>query len=452
MIYYFAGDSDDRGPIEYIDIIEKTYATKSFDKTKILDKNYYDKFYDEAKKLPSSIINSGPGVVSVVDLDENTNVNFRFIGQTYTYDAEIFKKLTYDYVKERLLPDFLDVPASLNSKIAEKILKEEDNFEYPNFESNLRGLQKEMPIRIENDSSDILYVKWIRTLKKLIDSDDNNEYPSFMKNEEWKKKKLETFGGSYAELKHDTILYSKQSYTAEMGEGGWDEFYDVDFINYDDKGYVEPEKEVYMGLYRLAIDTLNSFSSMGMLDDTMKEFLTNFSELSMKLYNISEKELSGQNLSDEDYELIKNYGGAIEHLITDSGVYEYTSDDSKKSNAIVADIATGGNTALEIATGNPIKVYVIVEVDGKYKICSGGVYDFYQFEVNAEDRMTDKEWRVMMGFEYAYSYGGMGDRENSLKSLKEDLKFQEWTKSYRYQNINNSSGHYTLYKIGGEYY
>ena len=308
-----------------------------------------------------------------------------------------------------------------------------------------------MSKRVENDSSNILYVKWIKTLKKLIDSENNNDFPSFMKNEEWKKKKLETFGGSYAELKHDTILYSKQTYSAEMGEGGMDEFYDVEFIKYDDKGYVEPEKEVYIGLYNLANDTLVSFSDMGMIDNVGKDFLKNFSDLSMKLYNISNKELSGQNLTDEDYDLIKNYGGIIEHLITDSGVYEYTSDDSKESNAIVADIATGGNSALEIATGNPIKVYVVVEVDGKYKICSGGVYDFYQFEVSAENRMTDKEWRTMMGFEPSYAYD-LEDDESSLKSIRNDLKFQNWTKSYRCKWIYNSPGQYTLYKIGGEYY
>ena len=452
VIYYFAGESDDRGPVEYIDIIERTYGTKVFNIANVININYFEKFKKQAEKFPSSRINSGPGVVSVKELEGKNAISFRFIGQSYTYDADIFKNLIYDYVKEfnlkkRFLPDFLDVPASLKSKTAEEILKDEGNFNFPEYESNLKKMQNEMPTIIEKDSTDVLYTKWVRTLKKFIDSEDNNSFPSFMKNNEWKKKKLETFGGSYAELKHDTILYTKQTYSAEGGEGGMDEFYDEEYVKYDDKGYVEPEVQVYMELYKLANDTLYSFSEMGMIDQEGKDFLMNFANLSLRLCNISEKELGGEKLSDDDYDFIRGYGGTIEHLITDSGVYEYTYDDQKKSNAIVADIATGDGNALEIATGNPIKVYVLVEVDGKYKICSGGVFDFYQFTIPARDRMTDKEWRVMMGFEYADSYD-MSDRESSLKTIKENLKFQDWTKSYRHKLITNSSGNHALYKFG----
>lgn len=53
-----------------------------------------------------------------------------------------------------------------------------------------------------------------------------------------RKKNLESFLGSYTELKHDTVLYSKQM-LAEMG-GGMEEM--------DDRGYVEPEPEIFHAL------------------------------------------------------------------------------------------------------------------------------------------------------------------------------------------------------------
>ena len=53
-----------------------------------------------------------------------------------------------------------------------------------------------------------------------------------MQNEEWTKKNLECFAGSFAELKHDTVLYTKQI----MAEMGW---YMEEVT--DDRGYVEPE-------------------------------------------------------------------------------------------------------------------------------------------------------------------------------------------------------------------
>ena len=68
----------------------------------------------------------------------------------------------------------------------------------------------------------------------------------FMQNEEWAKKNLECFAGSYTELKHDTVLYSKQV-MAEMG-GGMEE-------EPDDRGYVEPEPVVYERFASLAEQT-----------------------------------------------------------------------------------------------------------------------------------------------------------------------------------------------------
>lgn len=458
VIYYFAGHSDDCGPDEYYKVLNNIYKKKNFDKSIVNDAEKFETFKTEIKKLSASRINSAP---EMYETRENP-VNFRLIGQTYTYDAEMFRDLIYDYVKKktvgdteykRVLPDFLDVPAALNSETAKKLLHEvkEKNgltaYDYPNYEENLNILNNTMPKAIKEDNSDILYVKWMKALYRLIENEDKNEsYPSFMKNDEWKKKRLETFGGSYAELKHDTILYAKQTYgAAEKGEGGLSEFFDSETIEYDDKGYVEPEVEVYNELYLLANNMKEKFGKMEMIGDTDKEFLDNFATLSLKLKAISEKELKNENLSDEEYELIRGYGGDIEHLIIDSGAYEYDSIYAK-SNAIVADIATGEDGGMyyarEIATGNPIKMYVLVKVEDKYKVCAGAVFDFYQFEVPIADRMTDIEWRTSMGFDTDL----IVDAKAEVKSPWEDdyvdvtyksdkdakFEFQSWTNSYKY--------------------
>ena len=471
IIYYFAGFSDDNGPIEYYDVAKKSFGDV-FNKESLLDNNKYENFLNGLKSLKTSLINSQPEVYNIAE--SLKDVSFRFIGQTYTYDAEMFKWLIFDYVKKsvagqkRYLPDFLDVPASLGSDIATKILMDEGNDKFIGYSENLKKMQNEMPKKMDNDNKEILYLKWMKVLKSLIDSDKNNSaFPSFMKGEEWRKKKLETFGGSYAELKHDTILYAKQTYgAAEMGEGGYDEFYDYEEIVYDDKGYVEPEAAVYYLLAEMALSMKVKFANM--LDEKGMEFLDNFSTLSSRLSEISMKELQGQALSADDYELIKTYGGNIEHLIVDSGAYSYDPI-YQKSNAIVADIATGelggGYYAREIATGNPLKVYVLVEVDGKYKVCSGGVFDFYQFEVPVQDRMTDIEWRTAMGFDDNLLNAGESPVDdpwsmaaNEVKSkiftmgAKKDFTFQTWTNSYRdFNGVGNDSGSRIIYYLGGNY-
>ena len=78
----------------------------------------------------------------------------------------------------------------------------------------------------------------------------------FMQGEEWAKKNLECFAGSFTELKHDTILYTKQV-MAEMG-GGYEE-------EPDDRGYVEPEPLVSARFAELSDRTAEGLRKYGML-------------------------------------------------------------------------------------------------------------------------------------------------------------------------------------------
>ena len=126
-------------------------------------------------------------------------------------------------------------------------------------------------------------------------------------------------------------------------------------------------------------------------------------QLSDQLQTISEKELREETLTDEEYELIRTYGGQLEHFwqqaTKDDAENEYfTSDDFPA--AIIADIATDPNgECLEVGTGDPARIVVVVRVDGVLKLAEGSVYTFYQFRQPISDRLTDTKWRQMMGIE-----------------------------------------------------
>ena len=94
--------------------------------------------------------------------------------------------------------------------------------------------------------------------------------------------------------------------------------------------------------------------------------------------------------------------------------------------AIVADIATDPDNGLvlEVATGNPSEIYVVVRVDGKIKAARGSVYSFYQFPWPLSDRLTDTKWRQMMGIQ---------SDENGNRNLDKPVQRPDWTESYRYQ-------------------
>ena len=104
-----------------------------------------------------------------------------------------------------------------------------------------------------------LYWSWMNMLRPLVGNNDRTGYPFFMQNKAWTRKELNTFLGSWTELKRDTVLYSKQP----MGERGGG----VDDIPLppDDRGYVEPNPELFGRLALLSKQTKDGLVSANLI-------------------------------------------------------------------------------------------------------------------------------------------------------------------------------------------
>ncbi len=416
---FFAGASDDLGVCEYLPLIREVYGETAAADLAGKDAEF-TAFHAETAGLMAPLINSIP----IEDGEENEILGFRFMGQRFTIDGAIMQKLIYSQVKEnpagerRMLPDVLDVPAALGSEMALEILKEQGVMEFSGYPENMERLRE--AFAGENDTlwSASLYAGWLNTLRPLL-AEKGEGYPSFMRSSEWWKKDLECFAGSFTELKHDTVLYTKQV-IAETGDG-----YDEEP---DDRGYVEPEPLVYARFERLAALTAQGLEGYGMLSALDQENLERLSDMAEKLREISDKELADKTLTQEEYEFIRSFGGNIEHFWYEA-VKEESSSDSVSTQecpaAIVVDIATDPDgQVLEAATGNPSYIYVIVKVDGKLKIARGSVYSFYQFPWPLQERLTDSRWRQMMGIQ---------SDENGSYNYDNRMEKPEWTRSYRYE-------------------
>ena len=154
-----------------------------------------------------------------------------------------------------MLPDALDIPAALGSGTAEDILRNDlKAMDYDGYEQNLKKLQEDIRGASDETWYTSLYSEWLNTLRPLLD-EKGKGYPFFMQNENWKKKSLEGFLGSYTELKHDTVVYSKQV-IAEMGGGDEEE---VDF-----RGYVEPEPVIFSRFASMAEGTAAGLKKFGL--------------------------------------------------------------------------------------------------------------------------------------------------------------------------------------------
>lgn len=392
---FFCGASDDMGYCEYLPIIQAVYGEDvTLDSLKG-NKEKWKEFHQLTGQLKPPVINS-----IVVDKGENIEIiSYRFMGQRFTIDADIMQRLVYPNVEmnaggtDRMLPSTLDVMAALGSDRADELLHENGAYEYKYFDENMEMLKNGYANAAPEVWSASLYSGWLKTLKPLLEKKGEG-YPMFMQSKAWQTKQLETFAGSYAELKHDTILYSKQV-MAEMGDG--------DIPEKDDRGYVEPEVAVYARFANLATKTRDGLKEYNAISDEDANNLTILVDLATKLMNISEKELQGQSLTAEEYELIRTYGGNLEHFWK-AAMIEITEDPNPNTSLfpcpVIADVATDPNgEILEIGNAGASVIYVIVNVEGKLKIASGTVYSYYEFNWPQSDRLTDTRWKQMLGME-----------------------------------------------------
>ncbi len=331
---------------------------------------------------------------------ENTK-GMRFMGQRFVPDSYMEQKLVapsvgfytgndspFTLVQSeggpiRGFPRGLDIMSILSSEEAEKILKEEGDAEYANYSAKLNELKNEFSKLSKKEWHRNLYLSWLYTLRKLFL--DYSNYPTFMRTEAWRKKELNTALGSWAQLRHDTILYAKQSYTVGITSVKSPSIIET-------KGYVEPVPEFYNALYALTDTSEKGFVAMDVINKSERMRFDNLKNTLERLREISIEELEGKELSDEDYNFIRNFGETLSSLSANL-------NNNATRTTIVADVHTDTNSekVLEEGTGYIRVILVAYKLpDGKIIVGAGPVFSYYEFKQPMSNRLTDEEWIKML--------------------------------------------------------
>ena len=229
----------------------------------------------------------------------------------------------------RYFPRGLDVMAVLGSERALEILENEGDTEYDNYYEQLSILQENFSSLNVTEWNRNLYFSWIYTLKALL-KESGDISPTFMQTTAWLDKQLHTSLASWAELRHDTILYGKQSYTPMEATS----------IPPQEKpvvGYVEPVPEFYTRIMALTKMTRTGLTDLNVLNVTETSRLESLETILQRLIDISKDELENKELTDDDYEFIRNFGENLDGIVT--GV-----KDKGKETTIIADVHTDTNS------------------------------------------------------------------------------------------------------------
>ena len=318
--------------------------------------------------------------------------------QRYQPDAEVLQEMV-DYeskTTKRDVPKGLDFMAALGCSAAEKILLDELNEpdRWDKYKPTLERMKKRMN---KIDWTENSAVQWMQTVKTVTETPQNAPY--FMRTDEWDRKSLNTALASWAELKHDAILYAKQPFGAECGGGG-----PPDPVV---KGYVEPNVSFWKKAIALLDQTKEVLNKYALMTEKIENIHSQVKEQAEFLLRLSEKELKGEMPNDIECDQLEYIGATFENisiaLLRDNDHQLWSWDDIQgpdKKVALVADVYTANadnnpnKSILYEAVGDADEIYVVVEIGGYLHLMRGAVFSYREFQRPVNDqRLNDEEWQ-----------------------------------------------------------
>jgi hypothetical protein len=341
------------------------------------------------------------------------HVSFLLLGQRFAIDSYIMSNLVFDRLVVdgkkvmRQLPSPLDVMYALGNDRAETHLQEE--LAKYGYLDNLRALRQEVGWMLPTFWTDSIYHRLLDVVRTLNTETTSETYPEVMRSAAWADKVLHTQLASWAQIRHDNILYVKQSF-----RGG--------IICEYPAGYVEPYPACYAAMSDYARMGQRLFACLAPEDLTASEqdlyqvsinYFQHLERVTNRLAELAEKELAQKPFTPEEEQWLKQT--AVRHLEHMCGAEEWWSGwypqlflrkQWRESPALIADVHTTLPSppidplasVLHVATGQVATMPFIVNTDEGSTMYVGPTFTYYEVVTREEapKRVTDQEWKEQL--------------------------------------------------------
>lgn len=333
--------------------------------------------------------------------------SFALFGQRYVVDSHVFSNVVYDRVQGgkvfRMMPDPLDAAfAALHNDQAAALLSPEIS-KY-GYAPDLHAMRLLVDAHPQDFWGANLYNLWLTSLRDLspVSADVLNPkaagLPAVAATEAWGRRLLNTQLASWAELRHDTILYAKQSYTG----GATCEFPDA---------YIDPYPSFYGGVADLAtkgktvVDGLD-LSADPWLAEQIPAYFDRLHSVALRLKGMAEHERAGMPFTAEEMDFI-NQAVAVQYGCGDpEGATGWYADlfwsgwSSVQFDPTIADVHTqptdeAGNPVgkvLHVGTGMPRLMVVTVDTCVGPRAYAGLASSYFERVTENFERMDDEAW------------------------------------------------------------
>lgn len=336
--------------------------------------------------------------------------SFLLFGQRYVLDSHVFSNVVYDRVQHgteyRMLPNPLDAAFAAfgNDQAGLLLAPELAQWEYAPDLASMRVLADAHPAEYWQGNLYNLWLGMLRTLapSPAVQSPKAVGLPAVTGTEAWGRRLLSTELASWSELRHDTILYAKQSYTG----GASCEYPDA---------YVEPYPEFFtkLGAFASHGATLVAgldFGQQSWLSTQVQAYFENLSFVAATLGKMAENQRSGAPHSAEQMAFI-NDAVVVSEGCGDpslaSGWYKKLFFDASQGitlDPIVADVHTqptdeGGamvGKVLHVGTGMPRLMVVTVDTCTGPRAYAGLVSSYFEHVTSDFQRLNDEDWSALV--------------------------------------------------------
>lgn len=330
---------------------------------------------------------------------------FLLVGQRFVIDSYITGNVVYDKIRHlgqpvfRGLPSSLDVLFALGNDTAIQFL--DDELQRYHYAPNLAALRFLVDSQDEAFWSSSLYAGWLQAIRSLSPPADRSHLPAFMQTHAWWQQKMNTQLAAWAQLRHDNLLYAKQSYTAGI------------VCEYPET-YVEPEPDVYHAVGAFARHAARTFGHDSPMPDGLeyrfRAYFTEMAAIADTLASVARKEIDGSPFTEDERLFLRTVlydeplGCAPVYRGWYARLYYRGEVDLFESDMVVADVHTqptdeaGARVGhvLHVGTGPLNQAVVVADLPHRSQVAFiGPVMSYYEHVTVGFRRLTDEEWRTV---------------------------------------------------------
>ena len=335
---------------------------------------------------------------------KDITAGFIFFGEKFTIDSRFFDQFTAGSAEKEATTKppvqsaLMVVDTLVNIPITQRLAKlwlEKNQSQFEISPTQIAGYNtikwnvSKNEILTKFDFGTTIYHSRLNILSTLFISGGNNT-PYYTEDPLYQNKNLNTYLGSYTELKHDTLLYVKQAY-AELWGGGWgpcDRSVEPPALPVP-KGYIEANIDLIDQLIALTQETNKFFTGQQYGD---------FLAYLQFVKKIAIAQTQNQKISDADFDQLRLSAKTLYSIATPTKLFGYVLEKEKRWS-IIADIFTSGKYGpLYEAVGRPYLMAIMINDTNGARIVMWPIfsqYEFYPgqapFQASGGGRLTDQD-------------------------------------------------------------